>query len=500
MLGLLTASLYWWIWGSWNPGPGHFDETAYLVQARIFAGGHFTAPGRPLPEFFEQLHVLVTPVLAAKYPPGHSLLLTIGTLLHAPWLVPLLLVGLSGSLVFALSARIGGAQTGVLAWTIWLLAPIDLRYQPTFLSNVSTTTLWLVGWWALDRWWTSRRTGHLVPVAAGVAWCLITRPLTGMAYLLPVALVVGLRVRRDHLARQLVPAAALGLSILAILPIANHQITGRWYEMPWTNYARTYLPYDRLGFGFDSTPPLRVTPDTRSLLAPMGLVHRQYSLAELPRNAVSRAWGIFKATAGKGAPVLAVLAIVGLLVSPARARPAFAAAVLLYALHLSFAHPRSWYPYYLEAIPVVAFITALGLTSLASGRVGAWGASGIIRTVMSVGAWAGMALWLVPAVGQVAKARTTRLKDRERYLTFDAALRRLPPEPAVVFVRKAPGRLASLVVNEPDLEHARIWVVQDRPDDQRLLAIAPGRKAYVYIERHRTLKPMADPSPISPRP
>jgi hypothetical protein len=500
MIGLLTVMLYWWVWGSWSPGPGHFDETAYLVQARIFASGHFTAPGRPLPEFFEQLHVLVTPVLAAKYPPGHSILLAIGTLLHAPWFVPLLLAGLSGALVFALCARIGGTTIGILAWMIWLLAPLNLRYQPTFLSNVSTTTLWLAGWWALDEWWTHRRTRHLVLVTACVAWCLITRPLTGVAYLLPMAWVVVVRVRRDVLWRQFVPAAALGLSILSLLPLANHQITGKWNEMAWNSYARTYTPYDRLGFGFDSTPPLRLTSDTRSLLVPLGLVHRQYTLEALPRNAVSRAWGIFKATVGKGAPVLAVLAILGLIASPAKARPAFVATALLYVLHLSYAHPRSWYPYYLEAIPILAFVSALGVTGVASGYLGAWGAGGAVRRLMSVGTWAGMALWLVPAIGQIAKARTTRLKDRARYMTFDAALRRLPPEPSVVFVKKAPGRIANLIVNEPDLDHARIWVVQDRPDDQRLLAFAPGRKAYMYIERLGTLKLMTDSSPASPRP
>ena len=49
VLGLVTILVYWWVWGALNPGPRHFDETAYLLQARIFAGGHWTAPGRPLP-------------------------------------------------------------------------------------------------------------------------------------------------------------------------------------------------------------------------------------------------------------------------------------------------------------------------------------------------------------------------------------------------------------------------------------------------------------------
>src|SRR6266851_3338561 len=71
--GVLTAFSIAWIWGGLHAVPASHDEAAYLLQARIFGTGHWTAPGRPLPEFFEQTHVFVTPVLASKYFPGHSL-------------------------------------------------------------------------------------------------------------------------------------------------------------------------------------------------------------------------------------------------------------------------------------------------------------------------------------------------------------------------------------------------------------------------------------------
>src|SRR5689334_19629416 len=93
--GVLTTLLYWWVWGAVRPVPALHDEAAYLLQARIFAGGHWTAPGRPLPEFFDQFYVLVTPVLASRYPPGHSLLLALGQLVGWPVLVPLILHGVT---------------------------------------------------------------------------------------------------------------------------------------------------------------------------------------------------------------------------------------------------------------------------------------------------------------------------------------------------------------------------------------------------------------------
>jgi hypothetical protein len=109
-----------WIWGWRNPPPIVADEGAYLLQARIFAGFRWTAPARPWPGFFEQMQVFTTPVLASKYPPGHSILLVPGIWLHWPVLVPLLLTGAAAAVFFLLARRIAGTPTALLAWAIWV--------------------------------------------------------------------------------------------------------------------------------------------------------------------------------------------------------------------------------------------------------------------------------------------------------------------------------------------------------------------------------------------
>ena len=73
--GVGTSLIMLWVWGSLRQIPVIHDEIAYLAQARIFSSFHLYAPGRPLPEFFEQYHMFVTPKFMAKYPPGHSLIL-----------------------------------------------------------------------------------------------------------------------------------------------------------------------------------------------------------------------------------------------------------------------------------------------------------------------------------------------------------------------------------------------------------------------------------------
>ncbi|HEY9230196.1 MAG TPA: hypothetical protein VIP11_26320, partial [Gemmatimonadaceae bacterium] len=96
----------WFAWAAIDPLPLVEDETSYVLQSRIFASGHWTAPTPPAPDFFQQPHVLTIPAVASKYPPGHALLMSIGSLFGAPVLVPLLLTGLTGALLFYLVQRV----------------------------------------------------------------------------------------------------------------------------------------------------------------------------------------------------------------------------------------------------------------------------------------------------------------------------------------------------------------------------------------------------------
>jgi hypothetical protein len=72
--GLVFGAIVWWTWGQVHPYGLLHDELAYVLQAKLFASGQWTAPAPPMPEFFAQPHVLNDPVVASKYPPGHSLL------------------------------------------------------------------------------------------------------------------------------------------------------------------------------------------------------------------------------------------------------------------------------------------------------------------------------------------------------------------------------------------------------------------------------------------
>src|SRR6185436_1059230 len=97
---IVTGLLVRIVWGSFHePGVVH-DERAYLLQAEIFAGGHWTAPAPPLSTFFEQVHVFIAPAVFAKYPPAHALTLVPGIWLGLPGLMPAVMTGITGALTY----------------------------------------------------------------------------------------------------------------------------------------------------------------------------------------------------------------------------------------------------------------------------------------------------------------------------------------------------------------------------------------------------------------
>ena len=489
-LALITIALYWWIWGAFVPPTESHDEAAYLLQARIFASGKWIEPARPLPEFFEQFHVLVTPVLAAKYPPGHSLLLVPGVLAGFPPLVPLVLAGLSATLLFVLVRRLTDLPIAFLAWLFWLLAPLNVRFYPSYLSEVSTATLWLLGWWSLLRWWEGGQRRWLIGLSLCAAWMALCRPLTAVAFALPSGVVVLTGLVRRRSARGVVMAVCVGGLIAGILPLSNARTTGDWRELPFVMYSRMYMPWDRMGFGFDSTPPARQpSPEVEALTAVYRPLHEAHTLANLPGLAGARALRLALGSWGRGGWFLLPLAAAGLWTLGWYGVVPLTAAALLLVLYLAYAHPLAWMVYYLEAVPVLVVLLAVG-----AGRIFAAVRSRRLNPPMKAGLHTSLAvvicLSLCWSASEVPDQRRKQLRLHADDWTLENGLRTIGARKAIVFVHYGPGHIVhqSLIRNEPDLEHSRIWLVHDfGPADSLLLNMASDRTPYLYDEEHRRL-------------
>ncbi len=487
-----TFAVMWYSWASSHPMPVVHDEMAYVLQAQIFAGGDWALPSPPLPGFWEQPYVLLQPAVAAKYFPGHALVLALGALMGWTALMPLVLQSTAGALLFVLARRVAEGGVAFLAWMLWLFTPMTLYFGPSYYSEATTVVCWLAGWYALLRWRSARATSWLLVVAICVAWGALTRPLTGLAYAIPVGVVVGRDVLATRRWRDLLLAATVGVAVLALIPLWSARTTGDWRVTPLALYTREFMPFDLPGFGLPGPPPSHLlTPEMARLDEALRVAHAHHFPSTLPAALVSRARYLWESIWGVSSGVLSVFAVLGLLTLRGETAFAVGSGVWLLLVYLLFATPAKWTLYYYESVPAFAYLTAAGLAWAASlvGRPrGVPPSSGFNwRAPRYASALASSALaFALPGVVALRLIHLQHITERRDLSRFAALVASLPGDKAVMFVRYAPDHDAhvTFVRNSAHPQRERIWVVYDRGDveNAHFLDLSPGRTAYLFDE------------------
>lgn len=509
--GVASAIVVRYLWGSFDPAPFIHDEASYLLQAQMLGHGHWVEPARPLPEFFEQFHVFVTPVLASRYPPGWGLALVPGVWLGLPIVVPLLLTGLTAALLVILVRRLAGPAAALCAWSLWIGATIELKFRATFLSAHLSVFCWALAWWALLRWREDRRARWMALLAVAIAWDGITRPLTALALALPIGGVVLVDVWRTRRFRELALGIAAGLAVCTLVPIQDAAVMGRWNVMPMVAYSRIYTPYEKLGFGLDATHPLVApTPERKAYGDEYRPFFAQHAPDLVPQLLESRGTSLMVDSAGRwGALGLTLLVILGLVANGAPIALAGLDLAALFLAYLWYGHPPQWTVYYLEGHLVIAAAAALGAR-----RALGWIARAVPRLRASTeehrarwrsAALCAIAVWALldlPFDAQVAKVgRAIAAQPNE---SMQQILRHLPPR-SILFIRYRADHVyhRDLIDNPDDLGAAVPWRVLDLgPHNADLIRLAPDRTPFLFDEGSWTVRPLGPDGtlPGSPAP
>ncbi|MFN3741462.1 MAG: glycosyltransferase family 39 protein [Anaerolineales bacterium] len=230
------------------------DEMAYTWQAKAYAGGALTVP-TPVDgkSFIVPFVVDYGGQRFSKYPPGWSMLLSLGVRLGMrDWVNPLL-AGLTIWLIYRLGARYFSPPIGLLSAALTLTSPFFLLNSASLLSHPWSLVLTLafVAAW-LDLFFgdePSPGRAALLGLLAGLSLgaLAITRPLTAVGIALPfighgLYLLLFASPRRRLWA---VGIAFLVLVVSALLPLWQYAVTGD----PWLNPYTLWWPYDKVGFG-----------------------------------------------------------------------------------------------------------------------------------------------------------------------------------------------------------------------------------------------------------
>jgi hypothetical protein len=488
VVGLAWAVVPCLVWRGSQSMPLDHDEVAYLLQAQIFAMGRWASPPPPMPAFFGQAHVLVTPVLAAKYAPGHSLLLALGVLVGAPALIVFLLNAMRIGLVFALARRLSDSMTALLTVVLLYLGNDESRYSSSYFSETTSGAMLVAAWYCLWRWRDSRRRGWLLGVAFALGWCAITRPWSAVAFALPIAWVVLRDVWKHRRWRDLVAAIAVGGCVVAVLPLWAWGTLGDWRRMPQVEYMHDYMPFDFPHFGAVSEKPrLTPPPDVAAINVSLLQTEKEHTLANLPHDARLRAAAFVDATFPPPNLIFVGMAVLGLVVLPMAGWVGVATLGVTFVAYL--AHPTwpRWTVYYLEVEPVLVFLAALGLSGILRVMGGEWSGRRLPRHVLMPRAMLASlvcsVLLLLPVLGTAATTHSWLAANTLERRQFERAVAQLPHQPVIVFVRYGPQHSAhrSLTMNRADWEHAPAWIVYEMgPESEELVKRAPNRHPYIY--------------------
>ena len=481
--GIVTVLFVRIVWGSFHePGVAH-DERAYLLQAEIFASGHWTASSPPIAAFFEQMHVFIEPAVLAKYPPAHALTLVPAMWLGLPGLMPALMAGTAGTLVFWLARRLANEWTALLTWWLWTTAWATLIWSTSYFSETTSTAMWLIALWATIRWLDSGRSADLLCVAAALGWGFLTRPLTMAALALPLAFVILRRVLTTRAWRTLAAPVVLGGAMLVLWPLWNQETLGDWRLDPYAHYSRVYFPFDKPGFGVDPAPPLRpLVPEIAIVGEDARALHAPYILSSVPTAFAQRLIGVLMWCTDGWRLALGALILAAARRASGVERAGVVTIALLLLAYLTFAHAPTWTVYYVEVLPIFYFLGVRELGRVVHKFSGLGSDVSLRWPASTANASLAIALLLLPlGVNDVRRVRTAIDLRNSFHRAADAAMARLPPEKAIVFVSypSSQNPHLGLTRNEPDLASALRWIVYDRGlRNAELRAFAPDRAAY----------------------
>ncbi len=196
------------------------DDDTYLFQAALIAQGQLDLPF-PWPEFpqsFQWSWMADAPDRYYSFQmPGHCIVLAIGVLLRAPWMMTLFATTVMCIFTHLTARRMYGRRTAILTTILLATSPYLLVTQSTYSAAVTGAACVAIVFWAgtrlLDR--STAFDAIYTGLAIGLLW--FVRPPTAAFVAIPFGLIM-LREILQRKAKAAHLAIVVITSIVALLP------------------------------------------------------------------------------------------------------------------------------------------------------------------------------------------------------------------------------------------------------------------------------------------
>ena len=167
--------------------PHVHDSVSQYFQAKIFARGALTAPEPMYPEFFQRLYILAdNGHWYSIYPPGFTLLLSLGVMLGVPNFVNPLIVALAVPILFYLTLQVASAPQARLTAALYAASPFTVMMGAGYMNHPTCQLFILIFFLGLLKTLQQNTTKYFYLWGAlagfGLGYAYQTRPLTAMAF------------------------------------------------------------------------------------------------------------------------------------------------------------------------------------------------------------------------------------------------------------------------------------------------------------------------------
>ena len=479
------------------------DEFSYLLGADTFAHGRLVNPPHPLAAFFESPHILVRPVYASKYPPGHALFLALGQRLFGSPFYGVLMGNALMLFCFCLMLY----TFAPYPWALVVSALVALLFSPG--------TFWLNANWD-GMYWTTSYWGGPALVASGAALVLLgigifrngrsplggivfalgslllfwTRPYEGGVFTMAVLAVFAADLWRNRRASVVLAALAVFLIGGIWTGYYNWRITGSPLQLPYMMHDHQYNVTPVLSFLPLRHEPNYSTPRLAALHGAHGWEAKQYH-AEKSRAQVLVAG--FKATLQFMLGPLRTAALISMLFpiawrDPTYRKMAIVSGVMVVALGIETFHFRHYAAPVWASLAVMIAIWASLAWKLRIGKLPIGAA--IVTLTLLITVWQTPSVWVrdvfrrshtasdadqASAPGKGPQVR--ELRDRRAELMTQLASLDRPQLVIVRYPSQDWRVVEEWVYNSSDIDHQHTILAHDlgADKDRELLNYYPDR-------------------------
>lgn len=172
--------------------PFNMDSAAELFTARTLRSGRTSVNPPPFEcrEYMEHQGLLVYQGhWMSQFPPGHALILAIGMLFNAAWMIGPISAALTAIFCYRIADICFDRATARLAVFLFCASPFVVLYSSEYLNHSTALFFFSLGLYGFARWWNDNKASSAALSGSGIGYCAITRPLTALGLTLPLAIL-----------------------------------------------------------------------------------------------------------------------------------------------------------------------------------------------------------------------------------------------------------------------------------------------------------------------